>query len=81
MHYPPGHPFVGQSIDLAFVITSPSNIPTVSEWGLIVMALMLLTAGTLVLARRRMVLAGAGGASGGNVSVSVSGRCNRDKHN
>ncbi len=28
-------------------------IPTVSEWGLIIMALLLLTAGTIVFARRR----------------------------
>ncbi len=31
------------------------NIPTVSEWGLIVMTLLLLAAGTLVVGRRRSV--------------------------
>ena len=30
------------------------DIPTVSEWGLVVMTLLVLTAGTLVCARRRM---------------------------
>lgn len=62
LRYPCGHKLIG-TIDLAFVITSPSNIPTVSEWGLIIMTLLLLTAGTIILARRRVVLAGAGGGS------------------
>ena len=31
----------------------PASIPTVSEWGLIVMSLLVLTAGTLVYTRRR----------------------------
>ena len=35
----------------------PSDIPTVSGWGLVAMALLVLTAGTLVLARRRVVIA------------------------
>ena len=33
----------------------PSTIPTVSEWGLIVLSLLVLTAGTLVYARRRPI--------------------------
>ena len=51
------HDCVQQSLDLAFVITgeppAPPPIPTVSEWGLIIMTLLLLTAGTVVFARRR----------------------------
>jgi len=40
----------------AFVlIPEGSPIPAVSEWGLIVMSLLVLTAGTLVLARRRPI--------------------------
>ena len=43
-----------QSLDLAFVITGdPFLIPTVSEWGLIVMTVLFLTAGTIVFGRRR----------------------------
>ncbi|NNM27393.1 MAG: IPTL-CTERM sorting domain-containing protein [Phycisphaerales bacterium] len=33
----------------------PAAIPTVSEWGLIVLALLMLTAGTIVI-RREMML-------------------------
>ncbi|MFH1418380.1 MAG: IPTL-CTERM sorting domain-containing protein [Planctomycetota bacterium] len=33
--------------------TRPDAVPTVSEWGLIIMTLLLLTAGTIVFARRR----------------------------
>ncbi len=39
--------------DVLFVTTPPFVTPAVSEWGLIVMALLLLTAGTVVLGRRR----------------------------
>ncbi len=35
------------------VATAALAIPTVSEWGLVVMTLLVLTAGTLVLARAR----------------------------
>lgn len=58
MHYPDG-PHVGQSINLAFVITTNTapdfahGIPTVSEWGLIILTLLLLTAATIIFARRR----------------------------
>lgn len=34
-------------------VTSLDLIPTVSEWGLVVMCLLTLTAGTMILARRR----------------------------
>ncbi len=34
-------------------VNKEAIIPTVSEWGLIVMALLLLTAGTIMVARRR----------------------------
>jgi cysteine-rich repeat protein len=34
-------------------VCMPSGIPTVSEWGMVVMTLLVLTAGTLVLAGRR----------------------------
>ncbi len=34
----------------------PQDVPTVSEWGLIVMSLLLLVAGTVVVGRRRSVL-------------------------
>lgn len=45
---------------LGIIETSGSAVPTVSEWGLAVMALLLLTAGTLVYARRRGVSSIAG---------------------
>lgn len=38
---------------LTVTFVSPPPIPTVSGWGLVVMSLVVLTAGTLVLARRR----------------------------
>ena len=38
-------------------VCTPAGIPTVSEWGLIVMSLLVLTAGTLVYARRRPIRA------------------------
>jgi hypothetical protein len=43
----------------SFIITMPpleSNIPTVSEWGLIGMTLLLLTAGTIALRYRGAVM-------------------------
>ncbi|MDX1388559.1 MAG: hypothetical protein R3344_05190, partial [Acidobacteriota bacterium] len=38
----------------------PEGVPTVSEWGLILMLLLLATAGTILFGQRRAVLAGAG---------------------
>ncbi len=35
------------------ITVNAAPIPTVSEWGLIIMTLLLLTAGTIVIARRR----------------------------
>ncbi|MCP4591805.1 MAG: IPTL-CTERM sorting domain-containing protein, partial [bacterium] len=34
-------------------VRAPASIPTVSEWGLAIMTLLLLTAGTVVLIRRQ----------------------------
>jgi hypothetical protein len=51
---PDGALYVSTIEDTIFRIV-PQSIPTVSEWGLIVMSLLVLTAGTLVLARRRRV--------------------------
>jgi len=43
-----------QSLDLAFVITGgQQDIPTLTEWGMIVLALLLLAAGTVAIIRRR----------------------------
>jgi|CXWL01.1.fsa_nt_gi hypothetical protein len=54
MHFPAGHAYAGQSINLSFAITSfTPPIPTVSQWGMIVMTLLLLTAATIIFARRR----------------------------
>jgi hypothetical protein len=44
----------GDYVEGTINVRSPSNIPTVSEWGLIVMGLLLLTAGAVVIARRRV---------------------------
>ena len=44
-----------QSLDLAFVITGHTPIPAVSEWGLVVMALLGLTAGTVMYRKFRTV--------------------------
>ena len=38
-------------------VQAPESIPTVSEWGLIVMTLLLLTAGTVVIRRRQAMTA------------------------
>lgn len=46
-----------ESLDLAFVITPPHPIPAVSEWGLVVMALLALGAGTIVFRRLRAAAA------------------------
>ena len=43
--------------DVVVTVLTGTPIPTVSEWGLIVMSLLVLTAGTLVYARRRPVRA------------------------
>jgi len=50
--YPPGFP---PSLDLAFVITAsaPEDIPTLNEWGMLIMALLLLATGTVAVIRRR----------------------------
>jgi hypothetical protein len=53
-NYPPGPPPV--SLDLAFVITNgppDEDIPTLNEWGMLILALLLLTAGTIAVIRKR----------------------------
>ena len=46
----------GEIVDLGGIsVVAPSRIPAVTQWGLIVMALLVLAAGTMVLRRRRMV--------------------------
>lgn len=44
-----------QSLDLAFCITGEpaEDIPTLNEWGMIILGLLLLTAGTVAVVRRR----------------------------
>ena len=54
--------FAGGSTDNSYTIQEHEHqtnpfIPTVSEWGLIIMTLLLLTAGTIIFARRRKVAA------------------------
>lgn len=53
-----GTAHVGPEIDAIQAVTT--NVPTISEWGLAVMTLLILTAGTLVYARRRVALRIAG---------------------
>lgn len=45
--------YYGRYSDDSITVTVEGVIPTVSEWGLIVLALLLLTAGTIVFGRRR----------------------------
>lgn len=54
--YPPEG--TGTSLDLAFVVTSgpPEVIPTLSEWGLLILGLLLLAAGTVAIIRRKKVV-------------------------
>jgi len=48
------HECVTTSMDLAFVITGPEeDIPTLNEWGMLILALLLLAAGTIALIRKR----------------------------
>lgn len=48
------HECVQTSMDLAFVITGPQeDIPTLNEWGMLILGLLLLAAGTIALIRRR----------------------------
>lgn len=48
----------GSSLDLAFVVNDgpPEPIPTLSEWGMLIMALLLLAVGTVAVVRRRAVV-------------------------
>ncbi|MCD6161347.1 MAG: IPTL-CTERM sorting domain-containing protein [candidate division Zixibacteria bacterium] len=51
-------PMFEVSMDLAFVITTtPEAIPTLNEWGMIILALLLLAAGTIAIIRRRKLAA------------------------
>ncbi len=50
----PGTLTEGPEVD-AVRVSVADPVPTVSEWGLVVMALLVLTAGTLVYARRRPI--------------------------
>ncbi|MCP4589957.1 MAG: IPTL-CTERM sorting domain-containing protein [bacterium] len=43
----------GSGMDGTITVT-PNPVPTVSEWGMIVMGLLLVTAGTILVRRRRM---------------------------
>jgi hypothetical protein len=52
--YPIGHPYEGQSFDLAFVITTTA-IPTLNQWGLIALALLLVATSVVLIRRRRTV--------------------------
>ena len=47
---------IGGAVEL--IVADP--VPAVSEWGMVAMTLLVLTAGSLVLARRRRVSRGAG---------------------
>jgi hypothetical protein len=48
------HECVTTSLDLAFVITGPEeDIPTLNEWGMLILALLLLTVGTIAIIRKR----------------------------
>ncbi|UCE67849.1 MAG: IPTL-CTERM sorting domain-containing protein [Candidatus Zixiibacteriota bacterium] len=55
--YPPAG--TGTSLDLAFVVNSgpPEPIPTLNEWGMLIMGLLLLAAGTAAVVRRRKTAA------------------------
>ena len=53
----------------AEVILDPGNIPTLSEWGLIIFSLLILSLITVVVARRRTATSAAGVGS----SVTISG--------
>jgi hypothetical protein len=57
MIFPPGHPWTPESLDLAFVIGNSEEIPTLSEWGLIVLLLVLIAAGALFVRQRRRAAA------------------------
>ncbi len=48
-------PLFEQSLDLAFCITSGpvEDVPTLNEWGMLILGLLLLTAGTIAVVRRR----------------------------
>jgi len=48
------HECVTTSMDLAFVITGPQeDIPTLNEWGMLILALLLLAVGTIAVVRGR----------------------------
>ena len=52
----------------------PNDIPTLSEWGLITLALFLMTFGTLYIVRREETLAGIGSGQGSKSSWQVIGQ-------
>lgn len=51
------NPPLTHSTNLPLTIVEVSNIPTVSEWGLMVLAIVLLTVGTIVIGRQRRTTA------------------------
>jgi hypothetical protein len=51
--FPLGHIYEDQSMDLAFVITSV-KIPTLTNWGLIILVLVIVSAGIFLVRRRRV---------------------------
>ncbi len=62
VYFEPGNPVEVNGITFSACIPSACSsgsglVPTVSEWGLVVMTLLLLTSGTLVLRHRRSVAA------------------------
>ncbi|MFQ5416172.1 MAG: IPTL-CTERM sorting domain-containing protein [Myxococcota bacterium] len=62
------HPGVGVHVAGAGVL--PNVIPTVSEWGMIVMALLGTALATVAIRRQSLVVAGAGGSRLGDRSVA-----------
>ena len=55
-------------VEITLGYTAGTAVPTMGEWGLIILALLVLSFGTVFMMRRRASLAGAG-----NVSMSQSG--------
>lgn len=53
VHIDPPTDWVFTGVEIGIVILPVNAIPTVSQWGLIVLALLLLTMGTIVFGRRR----------------------------
>ncbi len=56
LRYPAGHPYTGESIDMAFVLTcdpeAEQPIPTLNQWGMMVLVILLAVSALVMIKRK-----------------------------